>query len=194
MKTAKPSFSPRFQALAAMTLVELMVAISLAGIVLTVIMMLYIFGLRSFASMGNYAELNSQSRLALDEMSREIRQATQVLDVQANGSTRWILLANTNAAPALTNKYTWDSATSTMTWDQWQNGVQTQKTNLTGCDGWVFEMYTRAPDTNGVFTSTKDKSLCKLINMSWKCTRTILGKKLNTEAVLTAQIVLRNKQ
>src|SRR5215204_7591260 len=166
MKIAYPFLSNRAQRLAAMSLVELMVAISLSGIVLTVIMMLYVFGLRSFAAMGNYGELNNQSRLALDEMSREIRQATQVLAVQASGDTRWIMLANTNATPALTNKYTWDRASASMTWDHWQDGVQTTKTNLTGCDAWVFEMYTRAPNSNGTFSATTDMGLCKLINMS----------------------------
>ena len=177
-----------------MTLIELMVAISLSVVVLSIIMILYIFGLRSFAAMGNYAELNSQSRLALDEMTREIRQANQLLDIQASGRQKWIVLANTNATPALTNKYSWDADSGTMIWDRWQDGVQTTKTTLTGCDAWTFEMYTRAPSTNGTFSATKDMTLCKLINMSWKCTRTILGRKVNSEAVLTAQIVLRNKQ
>ena len=30
--------------------------------------------------------------------------------------------------------------------------------------------------------------------MTWKCSRTILGQKANTESVQTAQVVLRNKQ
>ena len=176
-----------------MTLPEMMVAISLSVIVLTMVMLLYIFGLRSFAAMGNYAELNSQSRLALDEMSREIRQSTSVLGAQPNGTTRWLQVANTNVTPATIDRFSWDKSTGAMVWDRWQDGVKSTKTNLVGCDVWTFEMYTRAPDTNGVFTATKDISLCKLINMNWKCTRTILGKKLNTEAVLTAEIVLRNK-
>ena len=182
------------RAILAMSLIELTVAISLSAIVLTVIMMLYMFGLRSFAAMGNYAQLSTQTRLALDKMTREIRQATHIVDLQANGNTRWMLLANTNATPAVTNKYTWDSGTEVMVWDHWQNGVQTTQTNLTGCDDWNFEMCTRAPDTNGTFTVTKDPALCKLVNMNWKCTRSIMAKKLNSEAVLTAQIVLRNKQ
>jgi hypothetical protein len=178
----------------AMTLIELMVAIGLAGLALTIIMTLYVFGLRCFASMGNYAQLNSQNRLALDEMTREIRQANQLLEIQGNGNSKWLILANTNGVSACTNRYSWKEASGVMIWDRWQNGVHTSKTNLTNCDDWTFEMYTRAPNTNGTFSATKDMSLCKLINMSWKCSRTILGRKLNSEAVLTAQIVLRNMQ
>lgn len=39
-----------------------------------------------------------------------------------------------------------------------------------------------------------DLSLCKLIKVYWKCSRNILGQKVNTESVQAAQIVLRNKQ
>ena len=32
----------------------------------------------------------------------------------------------------------------------------------------------------------------KLIDVSWKCSRKIMGEKLNTESVQTAKIVIRN--
>jgi hypothetical protein len=48
------------------------------------------------------------------------------------------------------------------------------------------------PATNSA--GAYDLSVCKLINMTWKCSRTVLGSKLNTESVQTAQVVLRNKQ
>ncbi len=51
-------------------------------------------------------------------------------------------------------------------------------------------MFYPATNSSGVY----DPSICKLINMSWKCSRTILGSKMNTESVQTAQVVLRNKQ
>jgi hypothetical protein len=48
------------------------------------------------------------------------------------------------------------------------------------------------PATNG--TGVLDVNLCKLINLSWKCSRTIFAQKVNTESVQAAQIVLRSKQ
>ena len=51
-------------------------------------------------------------------------------------------------------------------------------------------MFFPATNTAGAY----DLSTCKLINMTRKCSRTILGSKLNTESVQTAQVVLRNKQ
>jgi hypothetical protein len=38
-----------------------------------------------------------------------------------------------------------------------------------------------------------DVSTCKLISVSWVCSRTILGSKINTESVQTAKIVIRKE-
>jgi hypothetical protein len=47
------------------------------------------------------------------------------------------------------------------------------------------------PATNNA--GALDLTICKVINMNWKCSRAILQQKINTESVQTAQIVLRNK-
>ena len=181
-----------------MTLVELMVAVGIGTIVLAVVGMLSLFGLRSFMAIGNYTELDAKSRQALDLMSRDIRQATQVTGFSTNLPTKWLILVNTNS-PAMTNKYLWDSVARTLTCEQ---TGQPTKTYLTECDRWDFALYQRSPNantTNVFYPATNsagvvDLSLCKLIDMTWKCSRTTLGKKLNTESVQTAQIVIRNKQ
>jgi hypothetical protein len=72
----------------------------------------------------------------------------------------------------------------------------TTRVLLTECDRWDFKLFTRAPNvtsTNIVFNPTQDLNACKLIDMSWKCSRTILGQPVNTESVQTAKVVLRNK-
>src|SRR5688572_29028977 len=60
--------------LSGMTLVDMMVAVAIGGLVLTSIAMLSVYSARSFVAMGNYADLDQASRNALDNMSREIRQ------------------------------------------------------------------------------------------------------------------------
>jgi prepilin-type N-terminal cleavage/methylation domain-containing protein len=188
----KPRIAPRRQT-SGMTLFEMMIAIGIGSIVLTMVSLLYLFGLRSFAAMGNYAELDGKSRHSLDVMSREMRQATHVIAAQNSGTTHYITLANLAISPTVTNKYTWDGSSKTLVWEHWEAGTITTQTNLTGCSSWTFSMYSRAPDTNGEFVVTSDKTMCKLINLNWKCSRTVIGQ-INSEAVLTAQIVLRNKQ
>ena len=181
---ARPSIGAR-----AFSLVEMLIAAGVATIVLTMTMTIYMFGLRSFGAIGNYAVMDSKSRQALDLMLKEIRQASKVVGFQTNGITRWLSVASTNS-PAATNTFTWDSTTSLFTWDK---TGQATRTLLTGCNQWSFGCYMRAPDANANFVATTDGARTKLINMSWSCSRTNAFK-VNTESVVTAEVVLRNLQ
>ena len=155
---------------------------------------LYVSGLLSFAAMGNYQNLEVKSYYALDTLSREIRNSNLLISYVTNQS---LTLSNSYArnGAGQINIITYDPTAQIVTL---QRTGQPTMTNLTGCDSWGFNLYTRAPDTNSfstniVFTVATNAPACKLIQMSWKCSRTILGSKLNTESVQTAQIVLRNK-
>lgn len=200
MKIPGPSALRSAHARRAMTLVEFMVAVLIGTIVLAVVGILFIFGLRSFLALANYSDLDNKSRRAIDLMSRDMRMASQVVAFQPNLPTLSLTLVNTNlnVGPVLTNTYTWDSVAGTMTSLQTGPGITnaTTVTNLTGCDQWSFSLYQRNPQANmnNIFFPTSDPTLCKLISMTWKCSRQILGQKLNTESVQTAQVVLRNKQ
>ena len=180
-----------------MTLTEVMVASAIGSIVLAATATHWMFGARSFVALGNYRELDSKSRFALDRMTRDIRQATRVVSFQNTGNNRWLSLTNEAAGVGL--RYTWDAGDQTLTCEK--TGQPTE-VYLTECERWDFSLYQRTPQknqTNTFFLATNrfgvyDPSLCKLIDMSWKCSRTILGQKANTESVQTAQVVLRNKQ
>jgi prepilin-type N-terminal cleavage/methylation domain-containing protein len=196
MNIRLPARRNRARPFSGMSLIEMLITVLISSIVLTLVWILTVFAYRSFAAMGNYADLDGTSREALDLMGRELRQGSMVVAAQPTGPVKWLTVAELEEAPlnSVTNKYTWDSSTGLMVWDRWEGGAHTTRTNLTGCDLWSFQMYTRAPDTGGVFQVTTDLARCKLINMNWRCSRQILGKKVNTETVLTAQVVLRNKQ
>ncbi len=189
--------SSRARRAAGLTLVELMVSVALGSLAMAMAGSLWLYSSRSFAAMSNYADLDAKSRNALDLMSREIRQAAQVTAFQNSGTTKWLTVTNAAQGAAIT--YTWSAGPRTLVC---QKTGQADQVYLTECDRWDFEFYQRAPQkgTNYVFfpaTNTAgayDLSIAKLINMSWKCSRTILGDKVNTESVQTAQIVLRNKQ
>jgi prepilin-type N-terminal cleavage/methylation domain-containing protein len=179
------------------TITEVMVASAIGGIVLAATATLWMFGARSFVALGNYRDLDSKSRFALDRMTRDIRQTTRVLSFQNTGSNRWLTFTNELAGEGL--RYTWTADDQTL---RCEKTGQIPETYLTECERWDFSLFQRTPQknqTNTFFLATNafgvvDPSLCKLINMSWKCTRTILGQKANTESVQTAQVVLRNKQ
>jgi len=180
-----------------MTLIEMMIAVGLGSMLLAMAASLWLFGSRSFAAMSNYTDLDARSRNALDQMSRDIRQATGVTAFQKSGSTKWLTVTNTDLSTGAT--YTWSAPTRQVVC---RRTGQADQVYLTECDSWDFELYQRAPQKGGNYVfwpatnkaGAYDLSICKLINMSWKCSRTILGSKLNTESVQTAQVVLRNKQ
>src|SRR5690349_19841085 len=65
---------------AAFTLVEVMVASALGLLTVSAVVMLSMYSSRSFAAIANYVNLDRQSQLALDKMSKEIRQAVKVTD------------------------------------------------------------------------------------------------------------------
>ena len=174
---------------AGMSLLELLITVSLATLVLAMVMTLYVFSLKSFGAMNNYAEMDAKSRLSIDTMIKEMRQSAGVVAYATNGSTKWLKLTNANEGTLIT--YTWDPAAATLVCDK--TGYPTH-TNLTGCDSWTFSFYSRVPNTNGTFYAVNNATVAKLINMSWTCSRSNILRKINTESVMTCQVVLRNQQ
>jgi prepilin-type N-terminal cleavage/methylation domain-containing protein len=189
---------PAGKEIRAFTLIEMLVAAALGSLIVTLLATLWIFSLRSFTALGNYVDLDAKSRYAVDSMLREIREATRVTAFQTTGSSHWLTLTNAQV-PGVTTTYSWDSTSRKLVC---QKTGEPGRVYLTECDLWEFEPYQRTPLTNGTYvfypatnsSGADDASICKLINMTWKCSRTILGQKVNTENVQTAQVVLRNKQ
>jgi hypothetical protein len=185
--------NPR-QRILAYTLVEMFVAMGIGTAAIGGLMGLYVSGLFNFTALGNYQNLNVKSYYALDLLSREIRNSNLLISYTNNAS---LVLSNSTArnGAGQINIVTYDPTARTLTL---QRTGQAITTNLTECDFWGFQLYSRAPDTNSfstniLFTVATNAADCKLIQMSWKCSRQILGSKLNSESVQTAQIVLRNK-
>lgn len=172
----------------AMTLAELMVGIGVGSIVLAIVSILTVFGARSFASLGNYAILERKSSIGVDEITRELRQACGVVWCQTNAMPKWLLVTN----PAgYTVKYSLDTDRQ-MTMKK--SNAAEEEVLLDGCDSWNFSLWTRAPQVNGFSLATNPVD-CKMISMNWTCSRFMRGtNSVNTEAVQTAQIVMRNKK
>ena len=181
----------------AFTLTELLVAVALGTLLMAVIIIMNMFGLRSFAALGNYADMDRNSQIALDTITREIRQCTALVSFTNTSSIAYLNF--TNAFQNYAFSITYDPNARTLSLAK---SGQFAEINLTECDSWSFNLYQRTPlitSTNMSFylatnaNGVMDPTFCKLVNMTWKCSRTILGAKANTESVQTAQIVLRDK-
>jgi hypothetical protein len=133
--------------------------------------------------MGNYGDLDRASRNALDILSRDVRQSRQLLTYTPKQIS---LRANDNS----TLTYSFNPSTGNLTR---QNGG-TNKVLLTQCDYLNFSIYQRNPSNSWSWYPVSSNLIAttKLIDVSWKCSRKILGAKVNTESVQTAKIVIRN--
>ena len=74
----------------------------------------------------------------------------------------------------------------------WKTGGTTN-TLLTQCDALQFSMFNNVPQPGATFTNAASVASAKAISVSWRCSRTILGAKVNTENMQEALIVIRNK-
>jgi hypothetical protein len=65
---------------------------------------------------------------------------------------------------------------------------------LTECDNLSFAIFQRNP-INGTYNQypTASPATTKLINVTWTCSRKILGNTMNTENVQTAKVVIRKQ-
>ena len=167
----------------AMSLIEVLIAAAIATILFAAIGTLAVSTARSFVALGNYGDLDRASRAALDLLSRDVRQSRALT---AYTPTQISLLANDNT----TLIYTYNSSTGKFTR---QSGSNT-KVLLSQCDYLNFNIYQRNPSNNWSWYPVASNllSTTKLIDVSWKCSRKILGQKINTESVQTAKIVIRN--
>lgn len=176
-----------------MTLVEMFVAVGVGAVVVAMVLALYLFSMRSFASLGNYTEMDTRSRMSLDLMTLEMRQSSAVVGFHTNASARWLKLTNGIVGKVIT--YAWDPVSQVMTTTT--NGVTATNavtvTNLTGCTSWSFTTFQRTPTNNNwAFAPTTDTNTVKLINMRWTCIRTNALTRVNSESITEAQVMIRN--
>ncbi|HEX3628189.1 MAG TPA: prepilin-type N-terminal cleavage/methylation domain-containing protein [Verrucomicrobiae bacterium] len=169
------------------TLVEMMVAIAAGTIIMGAITWTSITLSHSLAAISNYYQLDAASRDTLDVMSRDVRNGSTITSFSSTNFT--MTGVNFQGTPyAFT--YNWDGT------NLWRTFTITNATYtylmLSNCNYLAFSNFTRVPYSNFTFYVASGASDTKLISVSWKCSRSILGAKLNTESVQTAKIVVRN--
>jgi hypothetical protein len=167
-----------------LSLFELLVALGLAGIVLAVLVALSVSTGRSLAEMFNYVDLDHSNRIAIDVMSRDLRQVRYL----ASYSTNAVSFVDKDLT---TLTYTYSPAARLLTRVK---GGQTN-TLLDDCDSLKFALYQRTPQSNSYnLYPISDLTNCKVVSVTWSCSRKVLGIKRNSEQAQAARIVIRNKK
>ncbi len=161
----------------------MLVAIAIGMIVMGSMATMMSYTGRSFAALVNYLELDRKSRNALDVMTRDIRQTTQLSSFATNRLvfTDW---------DAMSLTYAYDGVAKTLT----KTKGSTNTVLLTECDALTFSIFQRNP-IGGTYDqySTATVTNAKLVQVTWTCSRQILASKVNTESVQTAKIVIRKQ-
>lgn len=163
------------------TLVEMMVAMVAGSVVLGSMLVTGNAVSYSMAAITNYNDLSEHSRTTLDTMTRDLRNTAVVTSISGTSVT----VSNYLSGDMIT--YAWDGSDKFTRTENGQSRVM-----LTGCDTLVFHGYQRNPTNDLQFVTASKPSEVKLISVSWRCSRKILGSKVNTESVQTAQICIRN--
>ena len=174
----------------AFTLVELLVASGASGLLFAGVASMMLYGGKSTAALGNYMDLDRHSQNSLDRLSTDIRQANRVTSCTATQ----LVLETTNPSTGVTNSLTYTYSPSDGTLERTFTG--SSWTLLTGitANSMQFTMFQRNPVGGDVTTNyvTTDPSVCKVVQVTWTCARTIPGLS-ETESVRSAKVVIRKE-
>jgi Tfp pilus assembly protein PilW len=179
MKTHLASVTKR----AGWTLIELMLAIGVGTLVLGSVGSVMVFMNRTLDATANYAELDRQSRAALDTMVRDIRQAGGLTNFTS--TTLWFTNQDGN-----TLEYNWDTNSSQL----YCITNNYSHVLLKGCSFLRFTTFQRNPSngTTMTFWPASNAATTKVIVIDWICKRTNYTSLTDSESVQTAKVVLRN--
>jgi len=166
----------------AFTLVEMLVAVGLAGIACLMIMSFFQTSSLTFVSLTNYSDLGLKTQIAVDKIAKDIRQCAQVNSYQTNTLTlrRW---------DGTSMQYTFDPAKRTLS----RTAGTDSGLILTECDYLRFWTYQRTPMSNAFECyTTAQVTNARLLTVTLSCSRKMLGSRQSTEVVQSANIALRN--
>ncbi len=161
----------------AFTLPELMVAVLAGSLFLLSMIAVFMTSSLSFCRMGD-------SRNALDQMSRSIRQSKLLTSYAPS-----LLVFNYDSGGVTNLTYRYDTNAAVLT-EEW-NSTAFSNTNtlLTGCSNLSFVLY----DRSLAQTTNVSSGQGKVISVSWNSYGSTLLARKSTENMLQAKIVIRNQ-
>jgi prepilin-type N-terminal cleavage/methylation domain-containing protein len=165
------------------TLVESLITVSIVSVVVAVVVAATICTQRTFAGINHYLQLDCQSREAINQMARDIRQSVALTNSTSTS------LSFTNLDGSLL-QYVYDPNAQTLTYTN--AGTQQGGTLLNYCAYCAFSLFRSAPVADSCMQlNSATAANCKVIEMNWICQNTN-GAALNSAAMETSRFVIRN--
>jgi hypothetical protein len=161
-----------------------MMAIGVTSLIVVVILILAVSTGRSFVEMVNYVDLDHNNRMALDIMSRDLRQVRGLESSSSNS----LVFFDRDGQPL---EYSYSPADQTLV----RVKAGAKITVLENCDKLVFAVYQRTPISNtfDLYPVTATTNT-KVVSVTWNCSRKMFGRTVNSEQAQSARIVIRNKK
>jgi len=166
----------------AFTLVELLVTLAVGGALLATVAMLSANFMKAVAFLTDSVELDAKSRIAFDRLSREIRQCDGVASCNAN---ELVLRLGTNRVAFAYNPDTRHLMRNTST---------NAELYLGSCDYVRFDLFQRnvMGQSYDQYPAATPES-CKVVQISWICSRELLGFRASTATMQSAKVVIRKQ-
>ncbi len=185
------SIKLRFRSARAWTLIELMVTVSLFSIASAALGSMFVYSIKSFASMANYAILDLENRQVMDTLSREIRQARHVQNYVSNSLGNSLTILDAGSTPIT---YSFNASKKQLV----RTAGGGSDVLLTNCNLLNFTLFQRNPSNGnyGVFPLAAGNwtQTVKVVQLTWKTSRSIPAGPVNSENIQTARIVIRKQQ
>lgn len=174
---------------AALTLVEMLMAMGIGSIVLLVLGSVTLYSARSFSSMANYSEINQMSRRALDEMTRDIRQSRGVVSFN-NSSNSNELVFKKDFAGSNTFSLIHDKESGVLK----HVSAGEERILSEDCTHFKATLFQRSPIANTFdFVQTTDPAKCKLVQLDYSFAKRTGASITNSETVESMKIVIRKR-
>jgi hypothetical protein len=174
-----------------MALPELLIGLGISLLCLAAVCCMFVFQARSNAALANYVDLDIKNRTALDRISRDIRQSNRLLRYSTTNMVFETLNTTNGTLGQLAYVYSPKTGTLIRT-----NSGERNMTLLRDIkpNSLNFSFFQRNP-VGGTVNQypTTNASLCKVVQLSWICSKTIFGKTNNTESIQSAKIVIRKE-
>ena len=168
---------------AGFSIVEMIVGVAIGTIALTIVGTSWAMIMTGFSAIDNYTELEQDSRYTLDLLGRDIRQSQGLLTYSDDTFT----LIDGDGDQIV---YTYSSSQGVFS--RTVDGVT--EPLLSECEDFYVDIYQRNT-ISGTYDQypTADVDTCKLIQITWKCSRLNLNGTDNTELVQSAKFVISKK-
>ena len=171
------------------TLIEMCFAVGVFSIAGLALATMFLFSIRSFGALANYAILDEQNRQAMDQLTREVRQAQLVSSYSTNPPSLTILNGDNELVT-----YSFSPSTRQML----RTTSASSRILLTNCNLLQFTLYQRNPKTGFQLydiSSNNVQKYVKAVELTWKTSKALNPTtQINSENVQTARIVIRKQQ